>query len=79
VFNAKSMLGAALFGQKKYAEAEPLLLAGYAGMKERENTIPPIGKDRLPEAAERLVQLYDAMGKKDEAAKWRREVEAPRR
>jgi WD40 repeat protein/serine/threonine protein kinase len=78
-FNAQSMLGGALLGQKKYAEAEPLLLRGYAGMKERENTIPPVGKDRLPEAVERLVQLYEATAKKDEAAKWRREVEAPPR
>ena len=35
-FNTKSMLGGALLGQKKYAEAEPLLLKGYAGMKRRE-------------------------------------------
>ncbi len=27
------MLGGALLGQKKYAEAEPLLLKGYEGMK----------------------------------------------
>jgi WD40 repeat protein/serine/threonine protein kinase len=78
-FNAQSMLGGALLGQKKYAEAEPLLLEGYAGMKKRENTIPSVGKDRLSEAAERLVQLYDVTGKKDEAAKWRRELEAPQR
>ncbi len=78
-FNEQSMLGGALLGQKKYAEAEPLLLAGYAGMKQRENTIPAVGRDRLPEAVERLVQLYDATGKKDEAAKWRRVMEAPRR
>ena len=32
-FNARSMLGGSLLGQKKYAEAEPLLLAGYQGMK----------------------------------------------
>jgi hypothetical protein len=43
-------------------------------MKEREKTIPPQGKPRLPEAAERLVQLYEATGKKDEAAKWRKEL-----
>ena len=43
-FNAKSMLGAALLAQKKYAEAEPLLLAGYEGLKEREAMIPPEGK-----------------------------------
>ncbi len=32
-FSTKSMLGGALLGQKKYADAGPLLLAGYEGMK----------------------------------------------
>ena len=73
-FNTKSMLGGALLGQKKYAEAEPLLLAGYEGMKQREAKIPPPGKVRLTEALERLVQLYEALEKKDEAAKWRKEL-----
>jgi WD40 repeat protein/serine/threonine protein kinase len=76
VFSAQSMLGGALLGQEKYAEAEPLLLAGYTGMKHREGTIPSVGRGRIPEAAERLVRLYDKTGKKDEAAHWRREVEA---
>ena len=75
-FNTKSMLGGALLGQKKYAEAEPLLLAGYEGMKQREAKIPPLSKFRLTEALERLVQLDDALEKKDEAAKWRKELEA---
>ena len=70
------MLGGALLGQKKYAEAEPLLIAGYEGMKQREATIPPQGKDRLTEALERLVQLYEATDKPDEAAEWRKELEA---
>ena len=65
-----------LLGQKKYADAEPLLLAGYQGMKQREKTIPPQGSTRIPEALERLVQLYEATGKQDEAAKWRKELEA---
>ena len=54
-FNTKSMLGGARLGQKKYAESEPLLLAGYAGLKQRETTIPPQGKVRIPEALERLT------------------------
>jgi hypothetical protein len=29
IFNTRSLLGDALMGQKKYAEAEPLLLQGY--------------------------------------------------
>jgi hypothetical protein len=52
-----------------------MLLKGYDGMKQREKTIPPQAKVRLPEAVERLVQLYEATGKKDEAAKWRTEQE----
>ncbi len=74
-FNTQSLLGGALLGQKKYADAEPLLLQGYQGMKERQDKIPPQGKVRLTEALERLVQLYEATGKKDEAAKWRKELE----
>jgi hypothetical protein len=74
-FNGKAMLGGALLGQKKYAAAEPLLLAGYQGMKKREKTIPPPGRPRLVEAVERLVQLYEALGKKGEAARWKKERE----
>jgi tetratricopeptide (TPR) repeat protein len=69
-FNTKSLLGGSLLGQQKYAEAELLLLAGYDGMKQRANAIPKEGRVRLPEAAGRLVQLYEAWGKPDEAAKW---------
>jgi tetratricopeptide (TPR) repeat protein len=54
-FNAQSLLGGALRGQKKYADAELLLLKGYEGMKKRESLIPPKYKMlRLSEAVERL-------------------------
>jgi hypothetical protein len=72
-FNARSMLGGALLGQKQYAEAEPLLLAGYEGMKRLEKSIPPGGNIRLGQAVERLAQLCEALDKKDEAKKWRAE------
>ena len=68
------MLGGSLLGQKNYSGAEPLLLAGYEGMKAREAKIPPQGKVRLTEALERLVQLYDAWGKPDQAAVWRNKL-----
>ena len=74
-FNTKSLLGGALLGQKKYADAEPLLLAGDEGLKPWAKTIPPPGQIRLPEAVERLVQLDEATGEKDEAAKWHTELE----
>jgi hypothetical protein len=34
-----SALGAALLGQKNYTAAEPLLLKGYEGIKQREKSI----------------------------------------
>jgi tetratricopeptide (TPR) repeat protein len=74
-FNAKSVLGATLLGQKRYAEAESLLVQGYEGMRQREPPeAPPEFKVRLGEAVERLVQLYDAWGKKDKAEEWRKKI-----
>jgi serine/threonine protein kinase/tetratricopeptide (TPR) repeat protein len=75
-FNVKSLLGESLLGQRKYAEAEPLLVQGYEGMKQREAKMPAQHKVRLAEAVERLVRLYDAWGKRDEAKKWRATGEA---
>jgi hypothetical protein len=75
-FNTNSQLGGSLLGQEKYADAEPLLIAGYEGMKQRITTIPPQGNDRLPEALGRLIQLYEATDRPDEAAKWRKERDA---
>ena len=74
-FNTKSMLGGALLGQGKYADAGPLLVAGYEGMKAREKSIPTAGgaELRLPEALDRLVELAAATNKPDEAARWRAE------
>ena len=70
-FNTRSMLGASLAGQDKYAAAEPLIVSGYEGMKAREITIPVTEKPRLVAAANRIVHLYEAWGKKDAEAEWR--------
>jgi eukaryotic-like serine/threonine-protein kinase len=75
-FNSKSLLGGALLAQRKYADAEPMLVSGFDGMKQRELKIPPEGKDRLTKALERLVQLYEATGRQEEVAKWRKQLEA---
>ena len=71
--NTKSMLGGALLGQKKYTEAEPLLLKGYNGLRQREKTIPPQGLVRLPEALDRLVEFSAATDRPDDVKKWRAE------
>jgi hypothetical protein len=70
-FNTQAMLGGALLGQKKYAEAEPLLLKGYEGMKQREKSIPKEGATRIPEAIDRLIQLYTETDRPEEASKWK--------
>jgi tetratricopeptide (TPR) repeat protein len=75
--NAKWLLGRALLGQKKYTDAEPFLLAGYEGLKQREAKIPPQFRERPILALRTLVQLYEAWEKPDEAAKWRQKLEAP--
>ena len=46
-------------------------------MKEREATIPPPGKDRLPEALDRLIDLYTATNRPHEAERWRAERARP--
>jgi hypothetical protein len=76
-FNTRSLLGGSLLGQKKYAEAEPLIISGYEGMKAREAKIPPPGRPRLTEAAERVVGLYEAWGKADKVAEWRARLAKP--
>ncbi len=44
-------------------------------MKEREANIPAAAKTRLSEAIRRLVDLYTAWDKPEEAAKWREKLE----
>ena len=70
-FNTRSMLGGSLLGQRKFADAEPLLVAGYEGMKQRAKAIPPEFRHRLAEALDRLIAFYAAAGKPAEEAKWR--------
>ncbi|MBL8823176.1 MAG: serine/threonine protein kinase [Planctomycetia bacterium] len=74
-FNTQVLLGAALLGQKKYADAEPLILTGYEGMKQREAKIPQLVKVRISEALDRLIQLYTESNNPDEAKKWQAEKE----
>jgi len=76
--NTESLLGGALLGQKKYAEAEPLLVKGYEGLITRENAPGADAarlaiQQRIPEALDRLIELYTATGKPDEAKKWQAE------
>ncbi len=77
-FRTMSQLGAALAGQKRYADAEPLLLQGYDGLKAREALIPANNKQFLAEAAARIAPFYKAWGKPDKAAEWIKKLDSPK-
>jgi eukaryotic-like serine/threonine-protein kinase len=72
-FFAESLLGACLTGEKKYAEAEPLLLEGYQGMvtrKARMLAVPDLRE--LDRTREWIVELYRASGKPEKAIEWKK-------
>ena len=69
--DARVFLGGVLREQRRFDEAEPLLVAGYEGLVARAERIPPNERDRIALAQKQLVKLYEAWGKPDEAARWR--------
>ena len=71
-FRAESLLGASLAGQKKYAEAESLLLEGYQGMAARKGRIAVPDWYHLDRSRKWIVELYEGRGKPEKAAKWQR-------
>jgi non-specific serine/threonine protein kinase/serine/threonine-protein kinase len=76
-YDCESMLGASLAGQGKYGDAEPLLLSGFQGLSTREATIPESNRVALEQAGERIVLLYEAWGRPEEAADWRNRLRRP--
>jgi serine/threonine protein kinase len=73
-YSIESVLGAALLGQRKMAEAELLLLSGYEGMDRHLKEIPAYAQIYIREALERLVELYAAKGDTNGAADWERKL-----
>ena len=69
------MLGGSLLGQEKFAEAEPLLISGYEGLQLREDKILSYNRERLTESIERLVELYTAWQKPEQAEEWSTRLE----
>jgi tetratricopeptide (TPR) repeat protein len=75
-FQTMGQLGAALAGQKKYAEAERPSVDGVEGLLDREKRIPPRRKGELADASARIPPLYESLGRPAEAARWRRRLAA---
>ncbi len=73
-YRAECLMGASLAGEKKYAEAEPLLLEGYEGMVKRKTRMGWMGVSNwyhLDRAREWNAALYEAWGKPQKAAEWK--------
>ncbi|MHC4427240.1 MAG: tetratricopeptide repeat protein [Planctomycetota bacterium] len=66
-------LGRCLLAQKRYAEAEPLLLYGHSGVWSA-----VVENEGLRERVQTLIDLYDAWSKPEKAAEYRGLVPAPK-
>lgn len=74
-YYCRSLLGASLAGQRKYAEAESLLLSGYQGMLQRQTAIPFERRPALSYGAWWIVQLYEAWGRPEKVGQWREKLQ----
>jgi eukaryotic-like serine/threonine-protein kinase len=72
---ARSLLGACLLAQKKHTDAEPLLEAGYQGLKQRYDEVSRLNKSSdLKLALNRLIQLCEETDQAAKAAQWKQEL-----
>ena len=76
---ALGLLGASRLRQKKYPEAEAVLLQAYEKMKPREAKLPAEARKNLAEVVEQLIQLYNALGQKEKAEAWRKKLDVSKK
>jgi hypothetical protein len=74
VADARGTLGSALVGQKRYAEAEPLLVATCESLRQVEAKAGLNADERagLKDRVNSIVQLYAATGRPEQAAEWKK-------
>jgi eukaryotic-like serine/threonine-protein kinase len=65
----QTLLGATLAGQKKYSEAEPLLVGGYQAMRDRKNEIRSDYRPLLDELGPEVEKFYANSGQTAKAAR----------
>ena len=76
-FETQSLLGSTYLNQGKFEQARPLLIEGYEGMKQRADSIPINNRQqRLVEAIDRLIELYQKLEKPEETARWEKEKQS---
>jgi serine/threonine protein kinase/tetratricopeptide (TPR) repeat protein len=72
---SESSLGACLLALGRFPEAEAFLLRGYEGLKSSRGD----AHESTVKARQRLVALYEAWGRRDKAAEWRRKPVATKK
>src|SRR6185369_1981390 len=73
---ARSELGEALAGLKRFEEAEQHLHMAFNKLVNPDDTIPAGSKSVVGEAAGRLVRLYEVWDRPMQAARWRQQLAA---
>jgi len=73
-----SALGAALLGQARYSEAEPLLLQGYEESRRVEGIHPAVGQ-RVKEIGGWIVRFYETTNQPEKAQRWRERLATDKR
>jgi tetratricopeptide (TPR) repeat protein/RIO-like serine/threonine protein kinase len=72
---SQSLLGASLAGQAKYADAEPLLVAGYEGLLHQQARMPAESRSAPEQARQSIIRLYQDWGKPGKATEWRGKIQ----
>ena len=67
-----------LAGQKKYGEAQSLLLEGYQGMTTRKEQIDDADRFKIDLVGHWIDDLYRGWGKPEQAANWRENLVPPK-
>jgi serine/threonine protein kinase/tetratricopeptide (TPR) repeat protein len=75
-FVTTSLVGVALAKQKKYPEAETMLLDAYSGLSKYKEQIPLTARHHLTTAIQNLIEVYTLWEKSQEAEHWRRKLNA---
>jgi hypothetical protein len=73
-FRTESLLGASLARQQRYAEAEPLLISGYEGMKQHQAAAIIRLRAKVSQGLRDLIALYTAWGKPEKVAEFQKQL-----
>jgi tetratricopeptide (TPR) repeat protein len=75
-YDCEALFGASLAGQKRYVEAEPLLIAGFQGMLRQKETASPSERREIAGVGDRVVELYRDWAKPEKVVEWQKILQA---